>query len=60
MEAVIQNRGHRYILGSREAIFRELMGFAAGNVGPNVLLLTGEFKASVNAALRDFLNRYWP
>lgn len=57
MEAFIEERTVRYVIGSRGPLMRDLLAFAAANpaiVGPTILVLTGDPGSGKSALLAKF------
>ena len=58
MEAFIEERTERYVLGSREPLLREMLAFAAADpavAGPNIFVLTGDPGSGKSALLARFV-----
>jgi len=63
MEAFIEERTDRYILGSREPLLRDMLAFATADptvAGPNILVITGEPGSGKSALLAQFVQEMWP
>ncbi|MGD9498455.1 MAG: AAA family ATPase, partial [Armatimonadota bacterium] len=54
MEAFIEERTERYVVGSRQALLDEMAAFAAGSREPSVLVVTGEPGSGKSALLGRF------
>ncbi|MCB1092029.1 MAG: DUF4062 domain-containing protein [Verrucomicrobiae bacterium] len=54
MEAFIEERTERFVLGSREVLMRNLLDFAAADGAPNVFVLTGASGSGKSAFLAKF------
>lgn len=55
MEAFIEERTERFVLGSREPLMRDLLAFAAADGIPNVFVLTGEPGSGKSAFLAELV-----
>ncbi len=54
MEAFIEERTERFVLGSREPLMRDLLAFAAADGTPNIFVLTGDPGSGKSAFLAKF------
>jgi hypothetical protein len=54
MDAFIEERTERFVLGSREPLMRDLLDFAAADGTPNVFVLTGDPGSGKSAFLAKF------
>lgn len=61
MDAFIEERTDRYVLGSREPLMREMLAFAAADPaaeGPNIFILTGDPGSGKSAFLAKFVRQF--
>ncbi len=54
MEAFIEERTERFVLGSRQALMNDMLAFAATEGTPNIFVLTGEPGSGKSAFLAEF------
>ena len=54
MEAFIEERTERYVVGSREPLLREMLAFANADGTPNLFVLTGDPGSGKSALLAKF------
>ena len=55
MEAFIEERTERFVIGSREPLLREMLAFAAAVSAPNIFVLTGDPGSGKSALLAKFV-----
>ena len=54
MDAFIEERTDRFILGNRDSLMRDMLAFAAAEATPNIFVLTGEPGSGKSAFLAKF------
>jgi hypothetical protein len=60
MEAFIEERTDRFVLGSREPLMRDMLAFAAAHGTPNIFVLTGDPGSGKSAFLAKFYRSLAP
>jgi hypothetical protein len=60
MEAFIEERTDRFVLGSREPLMRDMLAFAAAHGTPNIFFLTGDPGSGKSAFLAEFYRSLAP